>query len=160
MRNMTSAILVYQPNVIPHSGLRQRMFTPTNPLLLETIYNSPGLRYDKVYKDSSFFFFFFLSEAISWVHHDAMKSLCRRERQTLPQFPCIDRIAHSNSAVYQQGAIFADEGTLQGTYDVHRDIWLREFGFKDDDSAKDFTERLWLVIGDQKNASFIRSIRV
>jgi hypothetical protein len=61
--------------------------------------------------------------------------------------------------MHQLGAIYEDEGTIEGTYGVHKEIWIKKLGFAEPDSSRHFTRRLWLVWGDQKTAHHIRSVK-
>ena len=59
----------------------------------------------------------------------------------------------------QLGAIFHNEDTIDGTYDVHQNIWIQKLGFKEEDESHHFNECLWLAWGDQKTASLIQSLK-
>jgi len=55
---------------------------------------------------------------------------------------------------------YHDEGTIEGTYGVHHDIWIRQLGLKEDDESHHFDERPMACVGRQKTASFIRNLKV
>ena len=68
--------------------------------------------------------------------------------------PCLNVIKPSQTHHFSLGPIPYNEGTIQGTYGVLETIFMEQF--KLDPMA--FNERLWLVYGDQKTASNIRSV--
>jgi hypothetical protein len=70
--------------------------------------------------------------------------------------PVINVLEARKYEVHQLGPIFFDEGTLEGTYGVHQDIWLRQLGL---DRLEDFRERLWIAGGDQRTTLLNRTIR-
>ena len=156
MRNMTTAILVKCPH-LPGGGLNQSMLNPVVPLDGDALLNSPNMHRDSVWKNATIYL---LSEAIRSVHGSSVDRIFEGPGSTLPAFPVIDRLDHSSaSQVKNLGAIYHDEGTIAGTYEVHNDIWLKQFGYSDEIEDRHFEERLWMVWGDQKTAELIRSLR-
>lgn len=62
----------------------------------------------------------------------------------------------------QFAGITADEGTIEGTYAVHDDIFLNQLHLKASDQPgvpDDFSNRLFLVHGDQLTAHRIRAVK-
>ncbi|KAI1827953.1 hypothetical protein F4861DRAFT_535389 [Xylaria intraflava] len=81
----------------------------------------------------------------------SIKNLFKLE--DVPAFPEVQRVTYSSSPYLQIGAIFEDEGTIDGVYRVHEELWQRRLEFKE------YDDRLTLVYGDQKTTSFIRRIK-
>lgn len=151
-RNLTSALLITSPT-FPPGGLWQSMFDCTRPLSLDGIMGrlrkGPGLR--QLGKH-------FIASAIRQVHPNACRSIfdSADAQFAFPGPPVWEPLPSDPSILTPLGAIFYDEGRLDGTYKVHEDIFLRKFGFNVD---ADFDERLWIVQGDQKTAAFIRRLK-
>ena len=49
-----------------------------------------------------------------------------------PEPPVFETLQAHRTKMFQLGAIFQDEGTLEGTYSVHDEIWKKQFGFEPD----------------------------
>ena len=62
-----------------------------------------------------------------------------------PSMPAIETILPRRTRYQQYGAILEDEGTIQGNYNVHDELFLKQGGLGDDD----FSRHLFLVFGDQ-----------
>lgn len=155
MRNLTSALLIICPK-IPTSGLQQSMLNTSQPLRLHDILTAPGLRRDSVSRKISLYH---IATAIRKIHPEAVDAIFKDEPDLFPQMPQLELLAPRKTALQQLGAIFEDEGTIEGTYGVHTDIWIRKLGFKEDDQSHHFGQRLWLAWGDQKTAQHIRSVK-
>jgi hypothetical protein len=79
-----------------------------------------------------------------------------------PAFPSVERLPPRKTRFWQFAGITADEGTIEGTYQVHDDIYLRQLGLKASATpgeADDFSQRLYLVHGDQLTAQRIRAVQ-
>ena len=76
-----------------------------------------------------------------------------------------DKLEPKVTRFWQLGAIYENEGTIAGTYRVHDNIFLQQFGLSkksatpalsttpnQDQELDDFLERLWLAHGDQLTA--------
>lgn len=75
----------------------------------------------------------------------------------LPEYPILDLLEPRKTESHVLGAIFANEGTTDGTYEVHENIFLQQLGFKEDSAFfKDFVS---IVIGDQKTAALSRRVQ-
>ena len=156
MRNLTTSLLVICP-WLPSKGLQQSMFHPTHPLVLKEVIESSGMARDEVSVQCTIAL---LSDAVRSVHTISVEKMFKDSGASLPLMPEIDCLQpRPTSEVYYLGAIFHDEGTIDGTYGVHDDIWLSKLGYSKDKDATDFSSRLWLVWGDQKTAEIIRSVK-
>lgn len=76
---------------------------------------------------------------------------------SMPCMPIFERLDAQKTTLRQLGAIWQNEGTIDGTIAVHEDIWGTKLGCKTDDAI--FSTRLWLVYGDQLTAHHIRSVQ-
>jgi hypothetical protein len=159
MRAMTTATVVLCPD-LPASGLDQSMHNPTIPLSMHDIFDSPGVSGDITGIQISTRL---ISDAIRRVHRSGVKKLftgCDR----YPQMPSIQMLKTSKTEYRQLGAIYEDEGTIEGTYGVHKSIFLDQLGLQapekpNSEEYDDFRNRLWLVHGDQLTTHHIRSVK-
>ncbi|KAK7752206.1 hypothetical protein SLS62_005740 [Diatrype stigma] len=87
------------------------------------------------------------------VKFSIMKLIYPDEKDKLPKFPAVQCVNYKESPYLQLGAIFEDEGTVEGVYKLHEELWKRRLEFKE------FDDRLTLIYGDQKTTSFIRRIK-
>lgn len=85
-----------------------------------------------------------------WLVKHAFRKLFKRDIEPMP---IVKRVTFPRSPYIQLGAIFEDEGTIDGVYRLHETL------FKDRLDMKDCPDRLILVHGDQKTTSFIRRIK-
>jgi hypothetical protein len=75
------------------------------------------------------------------------------EKKNLPKWPEVKQVHYEESPFLQIGAIWEDEGTIQGVYNIHEELWKQRLNFKE------YDHRLTLVYGDQKTTSFIRRVQ-
>ena len=159
-RAMTNASYVICED-IPTTGLFQSMHNPTRPLQLEDVALSPGITGSDgigVHISTSL-----IADAVKRVHGDAIASIFSGdEAAQYPSFPTVERLAPRRTQFWQFAGIPADEGTIEGTYQVHDSIFLEQLGLSASDlpnQADDFHERLFLVHGDQLTAHRIRAVQ-
>ncbi len=152
---MTSALLVLCPE-FPATGLKQSMFNPSQPLSLDEILTAPGLQRDDIARQISTYF---IATAVRTLHPEAVNFIFNNADNQFPQMPQLELLTPQRTTMQQLGAIFHDEGTIDGTYGVHQDIWIQKLGFKEEDESHHFDEHLWLAWGDQKTASLIRTLK-
>lgn len=153
--NVTTGLVVICPS-LPPAGLQQSMFNPRHKLNIKTIVTCAGLRHDETARQISRFF---IAEALSSVFSDAISKIFNQRPCSKPCFPFIRIIPPSKATtVFPLAGIFSNEGTIDETYDVHDNIFLRQFGFTLDD-RDEFNDKLWIVWGDQKTAEFNRSVK-
>ena len=163
MRSMTTAAIVLCPE-LPLSGLRQSMHNPTIPLRLEDILDAPSISGEdggiglNITRS-------LISDAIKRIHTDGVDSIFG-DSDRYPNMPSIHCLNTSQTKFWQFGAIFEDEGTIEGTYGVHKSIFLDQLGLQTPENPieagaahDDFRDRLWLVHGDQLTAHHIRAVK-
>jgi len=156
----TSAIIINRE--LPSSGLTQSMHDPTIPLELTDLFRSPGIsgnNQDTNQKISKAV----IARAIKGLHSTAVQHVFSKT-STFPAMPVMERLKPQRTVFHQLGAIFEDEGTIQGTYRVHDDIFLRQLKMSSwsttsSSPPEDFNDRLILVHGDQLTAHHIRSVK-
>ena len=159
MRSLTTAAIVYCPE-LPPLGLLQSMHNPTIPLNVEDIYRSPGFG-DELSPQISRYL---IANAMKGIHLAGVERIFE-DSDLFPQMPSIQCISNGKTRFWQFGAIMEDEGTIQGTYGVHKSIFLDQLGLQAPDNPHnsaapdDFTKRLWLAHGDQLTAHHIRSVK-
>lgn len=136
------------------------MHDPTKLLKLEDIVLSPGIKgQDNFSCDASTFF---IAEAIQRLHVNPVKQIFSRCLDRFPTFPEIHQLPARKSQFWQFAGIAADEGTIEGTYKVHDNIFLDQLRLNRDTGPgqkNDFSERLFLVHGDQLTAARIRAVQ-
>jgi hypothetical protein len=146
---------------IPAGGLTRDMHDPSIPLQLGEIVSSPAITGgDDIGRLTSIVL---IADAIKRVHEDATgRVFGGGNREKYPQFPIIDRLVPEKTVHYQLAGIAQDEGTIEGTYAVHDEIFLEQLQMRAADNPAeddDFTKRLILIHGDQLTANRIRSTR-
>ena len=142
MRNLTTGLLVVS-SALPKNGLTQSMLRRHVSLDARDMVLSSQFQRDAA---SQALTRYFILNAISQLHPIVRTTVYRDEG--FPQPPVFEVLSAHQTKVSLLGAIFKDEGTLEGTYDVHDEIWKKQFGFRpdeDESNFKNFSERLWLV---------------
>jgi hypothetical protein len=153
MQNLTTSLLLRCEDY-PDEGLTQSMHDPSHPLELMDILQ--GTKRDAISKQWSRFL---IVDSICKVHNEEINTVFDGRKHLLPTFPKIDLLKPRKTVAHNPGASFYNEGTIEGTYGVHRDIWLQKLGLKEDDATGDFATRLWLVCGDQLSGSNSRAVQ-
>jgi len=158
---MTTAVIVKCPE-LPAEGLTQDMHNPTIPLSLGDILFSPGVSGNdgglgaSITRD-------LIAEAVKALHPRAVRRVFSPVEGGPPTIPTIDRIELNSTPFWQLGAIYENEGTIDGTYAVHESIFLSQFALNAPDVPRDptddFSKRLWLVHGDKLTAHHIRAVK-
>lgn len=160
MQAITTAAIITCPE-LPKEGLHQYMHRPSNTLEPDEVRLAPGLL-DKEKDRRSKITIRLLFEAMQRVLPDATATVFA-DKAYIPQMPMFDRLTACKTEYSQFGAIFKDEGTIEGTYGVHDSMFLDQLGLHasepSDNTSDDFTSRLWLCHGDQLTAQRIRSVK-
>ena len=138
MRNMTSALLVLCPE-FSATGLKQFMFNSSQLLSLDEILTASELQRDNIACQISTYF---ITTAVQILHSEAVNFIFNDIDNQFPQMPQLELLTSRRTTMQQLGAIFHDEGTIDGTYGVHQDIWIQKLGFKEDDESHHFDEHL------------------
>lgn len=132
------------------------MFRPEIPLSVDDVYLAPGTDTDDhVNRQCQRFW---IAEAIRYIHREAVESIFATNQSliTYPEFPTVERLAPRKTPHFGLGPMLENEGTIQGTYQVIDKIFTKQLGF---DPAVNFSDRLYLVYGDQKTISLIQSVK-
>ena len=158
-RSFTNAMYV-ECEELPSSGLTQDMHDSTVPLRLRDIIAGPAISgIDDVGPRASRFL---IVDAIKRLHPVVSSMFAGDAAELYPAFPTIERLSPRKTRFWQFAGITADEGTIEGTYKVHEDIYLRQLGLKASPTpgeTDDFSKRLYLVHGDQLTAQRIRAVQ-
>jgi hypothetical protein len=152
MRTVTTGMIVINPYVDKYIGLRQSQLTRTHELNYQLLVDSPAIYKDDTSEQISKAL---IADAILRYYPGVIEKSFATDKR-FPRMPVIDVLEPRKYEVHQLGPIFFDEGSLEGTYGVHQDIWLRQLGL---DRLEDFRERLWIVGGDHRTTLLNRSIR-
>ena len=151
---------------MPTQGLCRSMFHPEVPLQRQDIYSAPPNLADSILHDCQRYH---IAEAIRYCHRDAVEALFTdaqpiqigpmRPRTCLvdwPEFPTVERLAPQKTEHYSLAPMLLNEGCIDGTYDVIRNIFEEQFAYKKD---SDFNNLLQLIYGDQKTVSLIQAVK-
>lgn len=153
---VTTATIVICPD-IPPTGLKQSMYRHSIPLKMEDIFNSPGISGDTIGQQITRAI---IINAVLEIHRAPIAEMYTAAGIDLPEMPVIDRLSPTKTQYQQFGAIFEDEGTIEGTYRVHDSIFLDQLKYTTQDPGStepdDFSFYLRLVHGDQLTAERIR----
>ncbi|KAK4232741.1 hypothetical protein C8A03DRAFT_20029, partial [Achaetomium macrosporum] len=91
--------------------------------------------------------------ASRWLMGHAFMQVFGKEGDKGPKYPVVKAVKYEESPYLEIGAIWETEGTTDGVYRVHEELWLRRLEFKE------YEHRMTPVYGDQKTTSFIRRIQ-
>lgn len=162
MTAMTTAAVVICPE-IPPEGLTQDMHNPLYKLDASDIVESPGLRNVALHRE---IVISLLITAVNKVHPGCIEKLFPPgdTQHTRPTLPKIQRLKPNKTEFYQLAGMFEDEGTINGTYGVHKNIFLDQLGLHapaDPTSSEpdDFKIPLRLVHGDQLSTVLNRGVK-
>jgi hypothetical protein len=148
---------------LPPSGLTQDMHDPTIPLRLQNIVTVRGPAITGVDDIGPQASRSLIADAIRRLHPGVVGSMFTGDAALLyPTFPVIDRLPARKTKFWQFAGITADERTIEGTYQVHDDIYLQQLGLvasRTPGEADDFSKCLYLVHGDQLTAQQIRAVQ-
>jgi hypothetical protein len=113
MQAMTTAALVYCPE-LPLTGLRQSMHNPTVPLNIHDIFGSPAISGNDRGVGNNITRSL-ISDAIKRLHTSSI-DLVFNDSDSFPQMPGIQVLPSNKTQYWQFGAIYENEGTIQGIY--------------------------------------------
>lgn len=156
---MTTAVLLRSTG-LPPSGLTQSMHNSTHRLDLDDLLLSPGISGEDGHIGRTITTAL-IAGAVKRLHPESVGRVFPNG-ENYPSMPTVQVLPTSKTSFWQFGAIYEDEGTTEGHYGVHDSIFLRQLGLKASDSdnqSDDFSNRLWLVHGDQLTARRIRSVK-
>jgi hypothetical protein len=158
-RSFTNAMYV-ECKDLPTAGLTQDMHDPTVPLQLRDIVTGPGIAgVDDIGPQATRSL---IADAIKRLHPCVGSIFTADAARLYPAFPTIERLPPRKTQFWQFAGITADEGTIEGTYQVHDDIYLHQLKLDASatpGTADDFSERLYLVHGDQLTTQRIRAVQ-
>jgi hypothetical protein len=145
MRSVTTG-KVFIGHDIPLEGLQQSMHHPDVPLRYgKDVLCAPGAQRDDIQADIRTFF---ITETVRKLYPKAVHQIwAQSSDKDFPCMPKIDVLNPRQTKSYSLGAIPFSEGTIDGNYQVHKSIFVNQFGL---DPKEDFKNRLYLVYGDQK----------
>jgi hypothetical protein len=130
------------------------------------IYLAAGNQDDEILRDCQRYW---IAEGIRYTHREAVEELFTdqnppttgqiRNRVVLTdwvELPSIERLPLRKTPHHSLGPILENEGTISGTYSVIDTVFTEQLGYN---PVEDFGERLFLVYGDQKTVSLIRTVQ-
>ena len=116
-----------------------------------------GNQHDEVQNQISSFF---IAKAISQVYPAAVDHVFNSKadiRYPFPKMPELDILPPEVTPSTTLGPIIAEEGSIDGNYEVLKDIFLHQLSL---DKEKDFFSRLFIIFGDQLTVSRLRSVQL
>ena len=152
MKNLTTAAIVICPE-LPVTGLSQTMHDPSIQLSFQEILEGPAISGDNTGPDITRTL---ICDAIKRIHAPGVMKIFEGINNAF-KMPVIQHIKATTTEFWQLGGISENEGTIAGTYNVHDKIFLKQFDLDKSDPA--FSNRLWLVHGDQLTAHHIRAVK-
>jgi hypothetical protein len=146
---------------LPPAGLTQSMHDSTVPLQLRDIVTGPAIAGgDDVGPQVSRSL---IADAVRRLHPGVVGSIFTGDAaDAYPTFPAIERLHPRKTKFWQFAGITANEGTIEGTYQVHDNIYLQQLGLTASatpTNLDDFSTRLYLAHGDQLTAQQIRAVQ-
>ncbi|KAF1936991.1 hypothetical protein EJ02DRAFT_478313 [Clathrospora elynae] len=159
-RSYTNAMQVICKD-LPENGLTQDMHNPAFPLFLKDVVLGPGIT------DSDGIGVRITSSLIA----DAVKRFRPGPVSTIFNgdaagqylgFPSVDWLTAHKMEYRMFAGITADEGSIEGTYKVHDDIFITQSGLKPSDTPDIpdiYANRIFLVHGDELTVDRIRSVQ-
>lgn len=151
MYNYTTAKVVCGGIRMPEGGLHQSMLNRQFILKADDIIRSPDLKTDNIWKEIQRYLIF---SAIKRVYPTAIENIYKDNTMNQLSMPQLDILPCNRTEDITMGAIMEDEATVVGNYRVLENIFSGQLGI---DKPTGFQERLYLVYGDQKTCSLIRS---
>src|SRR6266516_341644 len=152
---------VFLGREIPAGGLLQDMLWDGVGLTLKDILTAPGNSYDRYEHQISSYF---IAEAICTTSREETSRLYTKIRKwksvssqeyNVPEMPKIDIPPLEKTQRIVLGPIPSEEGSVSGNISVLENIFLHQLRFSPD---ADFSQRLFLIFGDQLTVQRIRSI--
>jgi hypothetical protein len=121
METMTTAAIVLCPE-LPDKGLTQDMHDPSVQLSIDDILTNLCIddTYIEIQRGC-------IIQAINRIHPGAVLAVFK-DRSLIPDIPIIEEIPINTTQYHQLGAIYENEGTIDGTYSVHDNIFLEQLG--------------------------------
>ena len=136
---------------IPSGGLLKSWYNPHAPLDWERYLLSIGPCRDSLSDDITTFF---ISDAIKRAFPAEFNMIFKAHPQ--PEIPPQDVLPIVKQDPVPLVPIHANEGTIDGTYEVQKNIFLGQYKL---DQLKDFSDQIFLVYGDQKTCRLNRTTR-
>jgi hypothetical protein len=125
-RSFTNAMYVLCED-IPNTGLKQDIHDPTVPLRLKDVALSPGITGSD--GEGSRISCSLIADAIKRLHPVPVAAVFAGDSASYyPEFPSVERLPARKTKYWMFAGITADEGTIEGTYKVHDDIYLNQLG--------------------------------
>lgn len=152
---------VFLGREIPAGGLRQDMLRDGVELRLKDILCAPGNKYDQYEAQISSYF---IAEAIRTTFPKETNRLFAKMQKSnsvgsrkynIPKMPKIDILPLEKTQRVVLGPIPSEEGSISGNVSVLENIFLHQLRFSPE---TDFSQRLFLIFGDQLTVQRIRSI--
>jgi len=123
------------------------------PLTIYNLLSSPGAAcYNEVSAEIDTFF---IVEAIRTAYPGPVKVIFAKPDVSYPVMPAVELLEPRTTDSKTLGPILFNEGTLDSAYEVTENIYKHQLCTDD----KEFDNRLFLVYGDQKTSSLIRSMQ-
>jgi hypothetical protein len=149
---------VYINPFIPEQGLNQNHIDYSARLTYKDILIAPGVNNDSEWESSCRYWIthaleetFAVSKYPSWSQPSTSKG-------AVWDFPYIERLPTAKTVCHALFPLHFNEGTIEGTDAIHDAIFRNQFGIPEDDIR--YSERLWLLYGDQKTVKLSASVQL
>ena len=152
MRSVTTG-KVFIGTDIPPGGLRKSMLHREVPLTIMDLVRSPAaVSYDETAAKIDTYF---IAEAIRAAYPESVKSIFSKTDVPFPAMASVELLEVRKTDSKTLGPILFNEGTLDGSYEVLKNIYKHQFQLDD----AQFDELILLAFGDQKTSSLMRSMQ-
>jgi hypothetical protein len=121
---MTTATIVHCSH-LPVDGLKQSMINYKRPLDVADVYRGCSQRPHAIEMTR-----FLIADAIRHIFKNSVDTIFENSSIPFPDIPKIHILPPTKTREWQLGAIYEDEGTIAGTYNVHESIFIKQLGLQ------------------------------
>jgi hypothetical protein len=121
---MTTATIVHCSH-LPVDGLKQSMINHKRPLDITDVYRGCSQRPNAIEMTR-----FLIADAIRQIFEKPVEAIFEDSSIPFPDMPIMDILPPTKTREWQLGAIYEDEGTIAGTYNVHESIFIKQLGLR------------------------------
>jgi hypothetical protein len=155
MYNYTTAKLVQAgESRIPLGGLRQDMIHNEMDFHADDILSSVDFKHDGIWETIQRFI---IVRAIKHVYPHCVSKIYAEAKVSEPSMPILDVLPPIRTKHITMGAILEDESSVSGNYNVLDNIFAQQLGLSE--QSDKYSQRLYLIYGDQKTCKLIRSCK-
>jgi hypothetical protein len=149
---------VYINPFVPEQGLNQNHIDYSARLTYGDILSAPGVHNDSDWESSCRYWITHALEETFAISKYPNWSKVGASIGAVWNFPYIERLPAAKTVCHALFPLHFNEGTIEGTDAIHTAIFRDQFGIPEDDIR--YSERLWLLYGDQKTVKLSASVQL